>query len=330
MKILKLLFLTILLLIIFNLSSYSQTATVISENTNLRGTPTSKGKIIHILPKDSKVEVIKQKGAWFLIQHSDFVGWVHGNTIKLDEKLSSESVFLPGEYVIQIPKNKESNSSSGKEKVKVVPQHSPTPVANSNEPNEANNSLPVTLTAQDRKNLFSNLIFLKKRLAKDEFETTAEYEKRIAEEIQTPIFDNLTIKDNFSFGSFGVQTEYNADTQKMQFFLPVIDWLNKYNIVFGNYDLYFDALNNLVSTKKSSYYKGFAAELSLDVEEAKRLKSNVKAVIVFKLVEPYANERGAILPNEDPRYEFYARIVDVYFFDPQTGKILIKMSEARK
>lgn len=29
--------------------------------------------------------VLMQKGVWFLLQTNDYVGWVHGNTIKIDE-----------------------------------------------------------------------------------------------------------------------------------------------------------------------------------------------------------------------------------------------------
>lgn len=114
MKILKLLFLNILLFSIFSLAAYSQTASVISENANLRGTPTSKGKVIYTLQKGSKLEVIKQKGAWFLVQHSDYIGWLHGNTIRLDES-PSESIYTPGDYVIQVPKEKGNTSSQQKE-----------------------------------------------------------------------------------------------------------------------------------------------------------------------------------------------------------------------
>ena len=72
-----------------SLSIYSQTATVIARNANLRGTPSTKGKIVDTLPNTMIVKVIKQKGVWFLVQSIDYVGWIHGNTIKLDKDNSS-------------------------------------------------------------------------------------------------------------------------------------------------------------------------------------------------------------------------------------------------
>ncbi len=75
----------------FCISNYSQDATVISENANLRGTPTTKGKVVDVLPNDTLVEVIKQKGVWFLVQATDYVGWIHGNTIKLTDSSSLKS-----------------------------------------------------------------------------------------------------------------------------------------------------------------------------------------------------------------------------------------------
>ena len=91
MRILNLSFLIILLFGIASLAAYSQTASVVSENANLRGTPTNDGKVVETLPKDSQIEVIKQKGAWFLVQSSDYVGWIHGNTIRLEKNSASKS-----------------------------------------------------------------------------------------------------------------------------------------------------------------------------------------------------------------------------------------------
>jgi hypothetical protein len=69
--------------LLFALSVHSQTATVISENANLRGTPSEKGKVVETLRRDTQVAVIKQKDAWFLVQSTEYVGWLHGNTIRL-------------------------------------------------------------------------------------------------------------------------------------------------------------------------------------------------------------------------------------------------------
>lgn len=236
---------------------------------------------------------------------------------------------------------------------KVVLQPSPTPATSLIKSSVPTDSLPSNFAGHDIKTLVTQLLDLKKRLVKNEFETTAQYEKRIAEELQKPIIDNLTIKDSFSLVVSGVRAEYNADTQKMQFFLPIeksrmaellrsssslsrdkktaydLSDVNLYSIQWRSergYDtqgIFFDEMNNLLPTEKN-YSQGFSAEVALSVEDAKRLKNAVKAVVVVQLEEPYAG-RGGLVDTQ-----LQVRLVDVYFFDPQTGKILAKMSEAKK
>ena len=62
-----------------------QGATVITENANLRETPNQSGEVIQTLPQNSPVEIVHQKGAWFLVRADGQTGWMHGNTIRLDE-----------------------------------------------------------------------------------------------------------------------------------------------------------------------------------------------------------------------------------------------------
>lgn len=101
--------------------------------------------------------------------------------------------------------------------------------------------------------------------------------------------------------------------------------MNLYSIKLDSFKedegFFFDEINGLkLSTK--SYQKGFAAEVSLNVEEAKRLKNTAKAVILVQFEEPYA-----LYPLNR---QFQVRLIDAYFFDPGTGKILAKMSQAGK
>ena len=84
MKYFSIIFLTL----VFVVSIKSQTATVIVENANLRGTPRESGKVVETLPNGAKGTVLQQKGAWFLLQTDDYVGWIHGNTIKVDNESS--------------------------------------------------------------------------------------------------------------------------------------------------------------------------------------------------------------------------------------------------
>jgi len=81
-----------LVILTLSIAAYSQTATVIAENANLRGTPSETGKVVDKVSRDTALEVIKQKGAWYLVQTVDYVGWLHGNTIKLTSPLTLETV----------------------------------------------------------------------------------------------------------------------------------------------------------------------------------------------------------------------------------------------
>lgn len=102
---------------------------------------------------------------------------------------------------------------------KDTPHPSPNPVTNIVKQNLEADSLPPNFTGHHLETLFNQLRDLIKRLEKSEFETTPEYEKRVVEEKQKPIFDSLTIKDTFYLVISDVKSEYNADLRKMSIFL---------------------------------------------------------------------------------------------------------------
>jgi len=93
----KLLFITSFIFA-FSISVFAQSATVIGDKANLRGTPNEQGKVVNTVSRNTSIEVIKQSGVWFLVQTAEYVGWMHGNTIKLDSALTVqtvENVVLP-------------------------------------------------------------------------------------------------------------------------------------------------------------------------------------------------------------------------------------------
>ena len=71
-------------------TSNGSTAEVISENANLRKTSDQNAEVVLELPQGTSVTVLKQRGAWFLVQAASQQGWLHGNTIKLLDKNQSE------------------------------------------------------------------------------------------------------------------------------------------------------------------------------------------------------------------------------------------------
>lgn len=92
-----------LAILLFALSVHSQTAVVISDKADLRGTPSDKGKVIVQIKRDTPLEIIKQNNAWFLVQSVDHVGWVHGSSIKIVSTGGNATVM---ERVIQTPSSR--------------------------------------------------------------------------------------------------------------------------------------------------------------------------------------------------------------------------------
>ena len=76
----------LLLILLFHIPVFCQDrVTIISIKANVRGTPDNQGIVVTTVDKDENFELIKQKGAWFLIQTPKYVGWIHGNSIEIDK-----------------------------------------------------------------------------------------------------------------------------------------------------------------------------------------------------------------------------------------------------
>ncbi len=208
-------------------------------------------------------------------------------------------------------------------------------------------TLPPNFTGDDVTTLVHQLVDLRKRLVKSEFETSAAYEARVAEEKKKPVVGNRTVQETFYLVASGVKAEYNADTQVMSFSLPVemnlmaemgrgrntpedkkrstdLSRVTLYRVSLGGYSdprVFFDDTTGLPLTG-DRYEQRFSAKINLDVEGAKRLKTNTKALLIVRFEEPYAIERH--YSND----EFQTSLIDVQFFDPQSGKVLAKLGSA--
>jgi hypothetical protein len=75
--------------------SAQSSATVAAKQANLRGTPSTNGKIVATVKEGDSLELIKQKGSWYLVQAKDYVGWLHEGMIRLDPPDSIETLTAP-------------------------------------------------------------------------------------------------------------------------------------------------------------------------------------------------------------------------------------------
>ena len=219
----------------------------------------------------------------------------------------------------------------------VSPRPAPTPAPIPAAYQATTETLPPNFVGHDPDLLFDRLMDLNKRLEKSEFETTDEHARRIGIEVRKPILGNLSAIDTFLLGATRVEAEYDADKRTMQFYAPAyrndkvsldrktatdLSRVNRFAMPLSsrgnNLIIYFDVMNDFTMQKKG-YRDGFLAEATLGAEDAKRLKTTVRAVAVVKFEEPYAKLRLS--------RQMQTRLLDVFFFDPQSGKVLARLSQ---
>jgi len=89
----------------------SNTAIVISQHANLRDADNASATVLQVIPQDSSVEVVKQQGGWFYVKTETAQGWMHGNTLKLQNfaiEPRSEPKPTPETVDLKIKGNKNS------------------------------------------------------------------------------------------------------------------------------------------------------------------------------------------------------------------------------
>lgn len=200
--------------------------------------------------------------------------------------------------------------------------------------------LPPNFTGDDPVILLRQLMDLRKRLLKSEFETTPAYEARVIEEKRKPLIGNRTIETTYLLVAHTVKAQYDADTQNMTFTLPVqtnygvevsrqqidinlmtsLSSLAKYQVSLGGETdphVFFDRAPGLYGSGSNQQ---FTVTAKLDVEVARRLKTSARAVLFVRFEEPYATQ------DYQEGGQFLVQLFDVFFFDPQTGIVLGKVS----
>lgn len=181
-------------------------------------------------------------------------------------------ILAPTSIFAQTPTPVEAKTSDGRTVIlktdgtwefkKVAPQPSSSAAATSGKPVATMDSLPPNFGGNDARVVYMQLLELKKRLVKSEFETTAQHQTRVATEAQKPIVGDLTLKDTFALLISDVEAEYDADSQKMRFSIRVprhssgdqdkrtaydLSDVNLYSIHldrsgYGGYSIFFDDL----------------------------------------------------------------------------------------
>lgn len=196
-------------------------------------------------------------------------------------------------------------------------------------------TLSPNFTGDDPATLLRQLVDLRKRLLKSEFETTPAYEARIVEEKKKPLLDDRTVDDPFQLVTAAIKADYDADTQTMTFTLPVqtlrapheVQSINKkittdlsraamYQVLLEDDNGPHVLFNSAVGLAGAWDKQKFSVTAKLDVEDAKRLKTGTKAVLFVYFEEPYATSEYVA------GGQFLTRVVGIRFFDPQTGRVL--------
>ncbi len=81
-------------LFVFIVSLKAQTATVVTDNAKLRGTASESGKKITTLEIGAAVEIVKQSGAWCLVQAREYVGWIESNSVRIIGSSSADTISV--------------------------------------------------------------------------------------------------------------------------------------------------------------------------------------------------------------------------------------------
>ena len=78
-------FLFFLVMFIVPAVSAQDSVVVTAPQANIRGTPNANGKIVTVVDKGGRFELIKSAAPWYLVQTAEYVGWIHGNGIRITD-----------------------------------------------------------------------------------------------------------------------------------------------------------------------------------------------------------------------------------------------------
>lgn len=101
-------FLFFLVMFIVPSVSAQDSVVVTAPQANIRGTPNANGKIVTVVDKGGRFELIKSAAPWYLVQTAEYVGWIHGNGIRITDVFGD----LSKTYIDVIEKQSRPRSTS--------------------------------------------------------------------------------------------------------------------------------------------------------------------------------------------------------------------------
>ena len=79
-------------LFFFSVSVFAQDASVSSRAANLRSKPSTKSRVVRVLPRGTNLSITDRKGNWYRVRSENASGWMHAVTIRFTEKSGRKPV----------------------------------------------------------------------------------------------------------------------------------------------------------------------------------------------------------------------------------------------
>lgn len=144
-----------------------------------------------------------------------------------------------------------------------------------------------------------------KQLQKDEFETTAEFNKRKKEEEGRPFIGSVKIDSRIAFELLIDNLAYNADRQVME--------VNPFNSILG---LQLVSPYSYIGVGTSDKW-----EIKMDGPTARQVKPYIRALAIVTPIEPYFRSHSHTV--------FIVQLHEVWFYHETTGKIFYKLKSLK-
>jgi TonB family protein len=93
-----------LLVILSTWTALGQEAKVTATRANLRGAPSTNGRVLSQVVRGTSVSILLDRSPWYLVQtDNQFVGWIHGSSIGLSARVEKNTIppRNPNRYTVK-------------------------------------------------------------------------------------------------------------------------------------------------------------------------------------------------------------------------------------